>query len=167
MTSYLLYALNERHRFYPEMLTSIIPKLFVKPSNMTYYEYLTKIYDHSFKHAWSVDLNDKEFNKYYKLITTYHHVSVNYNREIIDKPNYDNINSDCFSDVLLLRLSKHRLIQSNDIKEFQVWLYENNYDTETMEYDMLSLNDDSNAKRYLYDIKTMSVVIREFRTPFF
>ena len=45
-----------------------------------------ELYHHSYENGWSVDLNDGIFNKYYKIIIGYHHISNNYNRNIINKP---------------------------------------------------------------------------------
>ena len=65
------------------MLSSFIPKLFIKPLDVKQYKLLQQIYDHSFKHGWSVDVNENIFDMYYKIITGYHHISNNYNRNII------------------------------------------------------------------------------------
>ena len=140
VTSYLLYGINERQRFYPEMMTTIIPRLFKKPTNMTQYEYLTKLYDHSFKHGWCVDLEDKIFNKYYKIITNHQHISVNYNRDIIHNPNYKNINIDSLTDFIFAKLSKNKRTKKMEIKYFQRWLNVNNYDSETIECDILNID---------------------------
>ena len=83
VSSHLIYALNQQLRFFPEMLTGIIPRIFVKPSRISEAEYLDKIYDHPYKHGWCVDLNDESFNGLYKIITGTTHISVNYNRLLI------------------------------------------------------------------------------------
>eukprot|EP01083_Nonionella_stella_P199606 731823_1 len=71
-----------RTRFYPEHLTRIIPRFFKKQFN--YLEQMDTLYADWFKHGFAVDLNDSIFNKYYKMITTFDHVSVNYNRHILN-----------------------------------------------------------------------------------
>eukprot|EP01084_Bolivina_argentea_P056004 102557_1 len=82
LVSYLYYGLNENNkiRFYPEHLTSIVPRLFRHDSKLTSYEFVSKLYDDSYRHGFSASLVDETFNKYYKSITEWTHISVNYNR---------------------------------------------------------------------------------------
>ena len=81
--AYLLYGIFEEHRFYPNMLTSFIPKLFVKEYNISKHKLFKNIQNHLYKNGWCVDLNDDMFNKYYKIITGYHDININYNRNFI------------------------------------------------------------------------------------
>ena len=132
------------------MLTSFIPKLFGKESNISQYELLKKIYNHSFKNGWSVYLNDNTFNKYYKIITGYHHININYNRNFIDKPNYDD-NKDCLRDFITFKLLKNNDIKKKDINHFNNWHNQYNYDTEGIIYDTLIINNNelSNINDYI------------------
>ena len=78
--SWCRFGEYQRIRFFPEYLTSLIPRLFVTPE-MSPMEYLMKIYDSDFKHQWRVSLDDPTFNLYYKAITGDDHISNNYHRE--------------------------------------------------------------------------------------
>lgn len=71
--------------FYPEYLTIFILSLFRKSPNISEKYRIRKLYKSSFKHGWSVDLHEEIFNKYYKSITEYDHMSVNYNPNINTK----------------------------------------------------------------------------------
>eukprot|EP01084_Bolivina_argentea_P022634 42069_1 len=84
---YLFYGLNEyeRMRFYPEYLTSIIPRFFKRNHPSNYSDNIQKLYDDSYKHGFAVDLYDPIFNKHYKQMTKYEHISVNYNRLIMEE----------------------------------------------------------------------------------
>eukprot|EP01084_Bolivina_argentea_P095844 172305_1 len=79
---YVTYGNQQRFRFYPEHLTTIIPRLF-KKSQMNQIDYLNQLYSSPYKHGFCLHLNDEEFNTYYKMITCIEHVSVNYNREYV------------------------------------------------------------------------------------
>ena len=70
----------QRIRFFPEYITTLIPRFFVCP-DMSQMEYMMKIYDSDFKHQWRVSLDDPTFNLYYKAITGDDHISNNYHRE--------------------------------------------------------------------------------------
>eukprot|EP01084_Bolivina_argentea_P262391 443698_1 len=77
------HGIMQKIRFYPEMLTNVIPRLFVKPVHLSEAQFLDKEYDHVYKHGFCVTLNDPIFNRYYKIITGLNHESVNYNRNIL------------------------------------------------------------------------------------
>eukprot|EP01084_Bolivina_argentea_P238115 400054_1 len=83
---HLFYGLGsmQRMRFYPEHLTSILPRFFVKNGKLNYYEAVNKLYNDQYKHGFAVSLNDPIFNRYYKIMTKWTHVSVNYNRNIVN-----------------------------------------------------------------------------------
>ena len=70
----------QKIRFFPEYITSLIPRMFVTP-DMNPMDYLMKIYDSDFKHQWRVSLDDPTFNLYCKAITGDDHISNNYHRE--------------------------------------------------------------------------------------
>ena len=77
--SWLQYGNGQSLRFWPEQLVWFIPRLFVK-RDINGHDYLMKIYSDDYKHGFCVDLNDPHFNYYYKLLTGWTHVSVNYRR---------------------------------------------------------------------------------------
>ena len=85
--SYLLYGIQSRLRFYPECLVSIVPRLFCKLDKISSYQFMKMLYNNEYKHGFCTDLNDPVFNKYYKMITWFTHVSVNYNRKVLKLPN--------------------------------------------------------------------------------
>eukprot|EP01084_Bolivina_argentea_P000269 520_1 len=87
---HLFYGCNEKDkmRFYPEYLTTVIPRFFVMnqdliPLKVNHYQRLQALYDDKYKHGFAVDLYDHEFNIFYKIITKYEHVSINYDRKIV------------------------------------------------------------------------------------
>eukprot|EP01083_Nonionella_stella_P204315 744912_1 len=82
---YLYYGVHPMHkmRFFPEFLTSIIPRFFRKDEKLNGYERMQSLFDDKYKHGFAVHLYDPKFDKYYKSITGYTHVSVNYDRSVI------------------------------------------------------------------------------------
>eukprot|EP01083_Nonionella_stella_P091157 254771_1 len=80
---YMRYG-NGRMRFYPEYLTTIIPRFFKRNAQLSYARNMDNLYTDWHKHGFAIDLDDKLFNKYYKMITKYEHISVNYNRSLIE-----------------------------------------------------------------------------------
>eukprot|EP01083_Nonionella_stella_P010655 30298_1 len=83
--AYLHYGMNKRLRFYGEHLVWFVPLLFHKRllfANDA--ELLQLLYSHQYKHGMCCNLsNHTLFCGYYKVITRYDHVSVNYNRRVI------------------------------------------------------------------------------------
>eukprot|EP01083_Nonionella_stella_P087292 242768_1 len=74
-----------RTRFYPEFLMSIMPRFFARNSQLNAAQNINKLYEDCYKHGFAVDLNDATFDKYYKIITKFDHISVNYNRNVIEE----------------------------------------------------------------------------------
>eukprot|EP01084_Bolivina_argentea_P096404 173329_1 len=66
---HLFYGCNhhEKMRFFPEHLTSIVPRFFKRDKKLNYYDYIQKLYDDKYKHGFAVDLNDNNFNQAYKI----------------------------------------------------------------------------------------------------
>eukprot|EP01083_Nonionella_stella_P276229 938454_1 len=86
---------ESRTRFYPEHLTTIMPRFFTRNTKLTYAQQLDRLYEDCYKHGFAVDLNDAIFNKYYKIITKSDHISVNYNRNVIkDNGDQNRLNID-------------------------------------------------------------------------
>eukprot|EP01084_Bolivina_argentea_P242106 406259_1 len=67
--AYLTYAIKEKLRFYPEQLISIVPRLFKKPLSLNPYQFTTLLYSESYRHGFCLNLNNNNFNMYYKRIT--------------------------------------------------------------------------------------------------
>eukprot|EP01083_Nonionella_stella_P100205 282307_1 len=67
VSAHLSYGIGYKLRFYPEMLTSFIPRLFRIPKDVLMADYLKKIHSNDFKHNWCVNLNDIAFNRYFKM----------------------------------------------------------------------------------------------------
>ena len=80
---WLIYGVGQRLRFYPEYAVWIIPNLFVRSTTMTTFKVVAAVYGEHYKHGWRVALDDKEFNRYYHIITGFEHISNNYNRDTI------------------------------------------------------------------------------------
>merc|ERR1711933_455751 len=79
---YLFYGLSahqNKTRFFAEYLTTFIPRLFVKKQSLNSAQRLKKIFADAFKHGFCANLSgDEKFEKYYKVITKYTHISNNY-----------------------------------------------------------------------------------------
>merc|ERR1712228_219300 len=102
-------------------LCDFIPKLFVKPSNISRAQYLDKLYSNKYKNGWCVVLNDSEFDEHYKRITGFDHISVCRNRLILNKDDEPPII--CFMDLLFHEL-KTMNMQKGDIEQIQVFIKE-------------------------------------------
>eukprot|EP01084_Bolivina_argentea_P033967 62828_1 len=79
---HLFYGLNQsqRMRFYPEHLLSVIPRLFAKNYTLNQYHRVQQLFHDKYKHGFALNLDDSTFNKYYKIVTKWTHISVNYDR---------------------------------------------------------------------------------------
>ena len=75
---------SNKLRFYPEFLTTIIPRFFKKDPSLNDYQRIKALYSEQYKHGFSTDLFDYTFNTIYRSITHYLHISVNYNRNIVN-----------------------------------------------------------------------------------
>eukprot|EP01084_Bolivina_argentea_P184382 318006_1 len=87
--THLYYGLDEqtsRFRFFPEYLTKLIARFFKRNDRLNYYENVRTLYDYKYKHGFIVNLKDKIFNQYYKALTKWKHVSVNYDRNTMNEP---------------------------------------------------------------------------------
>eukprot|EP01084_Bolivina_argentea_P123315 218535_1 len=123
-------------RFFPEILSTIIPRIFKKPVNLSEPEYLDTIYDKEFKAGWCVTLTDDIFDFYYKHITSFDHISVNYNRNIL----YNEFHKDkpllCFMDLLIHEMQSNN-VNIDYIKNLNTFFNDNAYDTESFIDDIL------------------------------
>eukprot|EP01084_Bolivina_argentea_P282686 483935_1 len=82
---YLWWAVFQKVRFFPETVMYIIPKLFDKHLfRGSQRKRVELIHSHNFKNGWRIDLNDPRFNKWYKILTGYDHVSVNYHETVMN-----------------------------------------------------------------------------------
>eukprot|EP01083_Nonionella_stella_P207208 752971_1 len=95
VSAYLMYGIHERLRFFPEQLTSIVPRLFKGSSHLNPHQYVSALYSLFYKQGFCLNLNTNiNFNTYYKRITTITHVSVNYNRKYVAIMNLDDESTD-------------------------------------------------------------------------
>ena len=148
--AYFRYNINQRIRFYPEMLTTIIPRLFRKPSEMNDYDYLKKLYQSNYKHGWCLDLNHDGFNKYYKIITGFDHISVNYRRDIPKAKDKDEPGAVLvFMDYLAMELENSIELEKEEIEEFWIYLMDYDYDTDTILEDVECMDEDKNKECFL------------------
>eukprot|EP01084_Bolivina_argentea_P017319 32348_1 len=131
IVTYFRYGMNQKLRFYPEMLFSLIRRYFKKPSNKSEVQILNKMYSHQYKNGFSVDLNDNRFDRFYKMITTFTHISVNYNRFMI----HEDFNNPIKQLIFFRDFLEHEMITSKmnkrDILEFNKFLIDNEYDSES------------------------------------
>merc|ERR1712129_586959 len=63
--AWLRFGIGQRIRFFPEMLTSLIPKLFARSGQRTQFQTLKKLYAAQFKNGWNVLLRDEQFERAY------------------------------------------------------------------------------------------------------
>merc|ERR1712228_20171 len=126
------FGQNEIMRFYPEYLVNFMPKLFVKPSDISRAQYLNKLYSNKYKNGWCVELNDSEFDEHYKRITGFDHISVCCNRLILNKDDEPPII--CFMDSLFDELKSMNI----DIESIQTFINERDYDSDSLIDDIQS-----------------------------
>ena len=129
--AYLNYGMRQRTRFYPEFMVSVVPKLFVSPSDMTDYDFVKKLYSAEYKRRWNVNLHDKHFNAIYKAITGYDHETNNYFRAKSSRKVPDGRFLE-FAEERFLREQRHTSVTA--MKSF---LMKNNYDSDAVVYDVL------------------------------
>ena len=144
------YGQDQLLRFFPEMLTTLIPTIFRSPTNISRAQYLDKIYDHSFKHAWCVTLEDETFEKYYKIVTGFDHIHVNYNRQLLHEQFHTNKPMLCFMDLLNEEIQNE---QQESIESFHKHLEDNEYDSESLVDDVMferDFADQSNIYNHLH-----------------
>merc|ERR1712228_278517 len=81
--SHIYWGCNQRVRFFPQMMHSLLPNLFNKQSfNGTDYQRLQFIHSQSFKNGIAVNMNDPIFADLYKKYTNY---------DLIIHANYDRV----------------------------------------------------------------------------
>eukprot|EP01084_Bolivina_argentea_P288242 494712_1 len=163
--SHLRYGINCRIRFFPELLTRFIPRLFVRHNDISEAKFLDKIYDVSFKNGWSVDLQDDMFSTTYKIVTGYTHCSVNVNRFALHKEINNAVPMLCFLQILFTELSEN--IKAGDIQDFAQYVADNEYDSESVIYD-IEMNNQSNIRKHYESKKTreLFMVVRDVVTKF-
>eukprot|EP01083_Nonionella_stella_P233213 821948_1 len=89
VSAYLTYGIHEKLRFFPELLTSVVPRLFKASSRLNPYQYVSALYSPVFKQGFCLNLDTNiNFNLYYKRITAVQHVSINYNRKCVAVTDY-------------------------------------------------------------------------------
>eukprot|EP01084_Bolivina_argentea_P256373 431617_1 len=115
--SHLKYGINSKIRFFPELLTQFVPRLFVRQNDISEALFLDKIYDSSFKHGFNVDLQDDWFATHYKMFTGYTHCSVNINRLVLHEEINNEIPMLCFMQILFKQLESTNF-NSIDMKYF-------------------------------------------------
>ena len=171
VSAYFSFGRAERLRFYPELLTSIIPRLFKRTQGASDAEQLDKLYSHQFKHGWSVMLRDERFEKYYKLMTGTDHVSVNYNRIKLCTEYSSSKNIIFFRDLLNYELIAHKASECATVLlgEFCV---AHDYDSESIIDDVLSDSDRSSnlqahfaSKERNADFDKILRIVRKYTDP--
>merc|ERR1712228_825435 len=81
--SHIYWGCNQRVRFFPQMMHSLLPNLFNKQSfKGADYQRLRFIHSQSFKNGIAVNMNDKKFADLYKKYTNY---------DLIIHANYDRV----------------------------------------------------------------------------
>eukprot|EP01083_Nonionella_stella_P313023 1121750_1 len=135
VSAHLRYGIGYKMRFYPEMLTSFVPRLFRMPKNTSMADYLKRMHSNQFKHNWCVNLNDIVFNHYFKMFCGLTHVSVNYNRIVLAKELGDTTPLLHFRQLVDHQLECAR-IDCNDIDRMNAFLDVNGYETDSILVDV-------------------------------
>eukprot|EP01084_Bolivina_argentea_P214726 364516_1 len=172
--AYFMYGNNQKIRFYPEHLTWNIPRIFKKPDNLSAAQYLDKLYSHEFKHGWCVTLNDELFNHYYKIVTSFDHVSNNYNRVMLHNQ-YHEKHMLCFVDLLYHEMQSSK-IKSNDMNHLHNLFVEFEFDSDSIIDDIYCTDTEqdintSNIGLYLKNqtklthYKIIHEIIRKYNAP--
>eukprot|EP01084_Bolivina_argentea_P295777 509333_1 len=97
--SYIQWGLKHHVRFVPEMMVSLLPRIFDKEAFQgTEYQRLKFVHSNQYKNGVSLKLKDEKFEDLYKMITNYQLLNVNYDRNAIK----ENISADmCIYDNIL------------------------------------------------------------------
>eukprot|EP01084_Bolivina_argentea_P021303 39567_1 len=126
-------------------------RLFKREYDISEAQFLDEIYSHKYKHGWNVSLIDDTFNKYYKQITGFTHIAVNYNRKILHN------DYSCTKEILFFRDLLEHEINATDmdkriIDQTYQFLMHEEYDSESIIDDILCKSEDqklhSNIKQY-------------------
>eukprot|EP01084_Bolivina_argentea_P200141 342288_1 len=165
---YFRYGRNQMVRFYPEHLTTIIPRLFRKHPHLSEVQVLDKLYGRKFKHGWCVTLADTIFNKYYKIITGYTHISVNYNRQELLDEFYKETPMLCFTELMAYEVVSANF-DTEDIKALYKYYNENDYDSDSIINDILF--ESSNIANYFrsndkyHQFETVKNIVIKYHDP--
>eukprot|EP01083_Nonionella_stella_P099628 280123_1 len=173
VVTHFSFGLNGMTRFFPQMLVSIMPRFFRKPQQLSEAEYLHKIYENAFKNGWCVVLEDRTFNKYYKMMTTFTLVTVNYNRHIL-YDEFQTIPMLCFMDLLHHEMETNNAFSVNDIIELDSFFNDNEYSTESIVNDVWVRPDDSQgsnieilmrSNRQFTQFSIIQSIVRKYNEP--
>ena len=77
---WMRFGVNQRIRFYPELLLWIVPRLFARSDKVSANEMMKRLYGAEYKWGWRVCVDDPVFDRFYHIITQYEHITNNYNR---------------------------------------------------------------------------------------
>eukprot|EP01083_Nonionella_stella_P286785 976124_1 len=167
---YFRFGMNGITRFFPELLVSVMPRLFRKPHQLSIAEYLYMLYDNTFRNGWCVTLEDDLFDKYYKMITGVTHVSVNYNRFILYDEFFSTQPMLCFTDLLHHELETHSHFNATDMYEMDLFFDEHDYCTDAIIDDIhdghgsnLELSMVSNRKHIQFNI--IQTIVNKYNEP--
>lgn len=154
--AWLNFGEEQRLRFYPEHLISVLPRLFGKTADTTSCKFLQRVFGDDFKHAICTDLADPIFDKFYKIITGYDHVSNNYHRltQTTLGPSRTEIHFGLI----------HHLAEKIDAKHFAplcVFLSQNHFDSEALMDDILQYEDTEFAIKRVFVDETASNIAEQ------
>ena len=121
--SYLHFGNNQCIRFWPEQLVWFIPRLFLIDQDEAHV-HLKRIYSDEYRHGFRLKLDDPVFDKYYKILTRWDHVSVNYYRP---RQFYEKGMDWGFRDYL-----ERNTIYSDILKKFIRFWTKNGYDSDAI-----------------------------------
>ena len=148
--AYLNYGMRIKTRFYPEYMVSLLPKLFVSPSNMTAYAFLQKLYSSEYKRRWNVNVDDKHFDVIYKAVTGCDHETNNY---------YRATNTAKLPKGRLLELAERHFVEKQQFSSYIVlktFLEDNHFDSDAVVNDVLiedvQSEEQTNIKNMLQNI---------------
>eukprot|EP01083_Nonionella_stella_P086093 238950_1 len=134
------------------------------------------MYSHEYKHEWRVDLSDPLFDKYYKQITGFTHVSVNSNRTLLVQE-YSAVREILFFRDLMEHemITKH--ITSTAMSETIAFLVDEEYDSESIVDDVQFEANEfkttsnigiyllSNGKAHAHAFDVIQTIVKKYTDP--
>eukprot|EP01084_Bolivina_argentea_P180475 311799_1 len=149
-------------------------RMFIKPSDISEAELLYKMYAHKYKHGWKLDLTDDVFNKYYKIITGYTHISMNIDRHFLNDP-FSSIKEILFFRDLLKYEMGSRNIKNTITNKIYELFNDEEYDSESIiddiTYETTEMQIQSNLKNYFMsnnqetEFNTMRYIVEKYTSP--
>ena len=152
--SYFHFGDNQNIRFWPEQLVWFIPQLFLIDTDKAH-KHLKRIYSDEYRHGFRANLNDPVFDKYYKMLTGWDHVTVNYHRPPRDE---EKGMSWGFRD-----FAERNMAESSVICELRGLWMTNDYDSEAIFQDVALQENNTQSVCDEHAVERLNEIIDDFR----